>query len=320
MLDDTETRNEAATARPGADEVSPDASSTTADAPVESRDDTHDEADADASSNATADAPDSSADRDSGDEDDGTPESDADPESDASEADELDDPAQDDSPSTAIAAEDEHDATGAIARDGTPHRRRRSDPPPVVFNYADAEREPVRRRRRRSRGRAGWIVTTVLLLGLLGGAIALNWHQWETTEQWTARSDELTQINYDLGTQLAEEKATTAQLEGEIDLLSQQLATSNQRVIDLSAAKAGAEDASEFAQQQINQLTEDLTTAASVATALNRCVDGQQQLAEYLRTPDNYEPEELAEFESSVDELCATAEDASSRLREDLAE
>ncbi|WP_084040246.1 hypothetical protein [Demequina sp. NBRC 110053] len=246
--------------------------------------------------------------------DDGTPESDADPESDASEADE-DEPAP--------AALVEHSASGSVDEDGAPHRRRRSDPPPAVFNYADDEHErrrDHRRERPRRRGRAGWIATSIVLLLLLGVSVALNWHLWNTTEAWEARADELTTVNYDLGAQLSSEQATTMGLESEIELLSQQLATSNQRVLDLSAESQSAIDESTFASQQIDLLEGHLTTATSTATSLQRCVDGQQQLTQYLKTPDDYDPQELAAFEKSVSELCATAEQNQQRMLAELTE
>jgi chromosome segregation ATPase len=155
---------------------------------------------------------------------------------------------------------------------------------------------------------------------LLVVSVLLNRHLWMTTDDWEARSVALTDVNYELGEQLSREQQTTTQLESEIDLLSQQLATSNQRVVDLSASKASAEDESEYATQQIDQLTTSLSNASGVANALHRCVDGQQQLVTYLETPDNYEPEELADYAESVDQLCNAAERSSEQLREALAE
>ncbi|WP_416811421.1 hypothetical protein [Demequina sp.] len=244
--------------------------------------------------------------------DDGTPESDADPESDASDLDEVDN-LEVGAAGTLVPV-----TVGAVRDDGDLHRRRRHDPPPEVFDYAVAARRG--REPRQSGGRRGWIAASVLLFLMLGLSVALNWHLWTTAEAWEARSDELTDINYDLGDQLATEQSAGLQLESEIDLLSQQLATSNQTVIDLSAEKADALDATEYASQQIDTVTGHLTTATSVATSLQRCVDGQEQLIEYLGAPDNYDPVELAAFQKSVDELCTRAENANQRMRSELAE
>lgn len=234
--------------------------------------------------------------------DDGTPESDSDPESDASDPDEEDAPGTIVPPAPVPAT--------AVAADGRPHRRRRTDPPEPTAETASAPRGR----------RAGWIVTVVLLVLLLATSVLLNRHLWITSDQWEARAASLTEVNYDLGEQLSREEQTTTQLESEIELLTQQLATSNQRVVDLSAGKATAEDASEYARQQIEQLTASLTNASAVANALHRCADGQQQLVTYLENPDNYEPEELTEYAESVGQLCEAAERSNEQLREALAE
>ena len=234
--------------------------------------------------------------------DDGTPESDSDPESDAS------DPDEEDAPGTIVPPAPVPPV--AVASDGRPHRRRRSDPPEPSGAAAPAPRGR----------RVGWIVTVVLLILLLATSVLLNRHLWITSDQWEARSAALTDVNYDLGEQLSREEQTTTQLESEIELLTQQLATSNQRVVDLSAGKATAEDASEYARQQIEQLTASLTNASAVANALHRCADGQQQLVTYLENPDNYEPEELTEYAESVGQLCEAAERSNEQLREALAE
>ncbi|GIG54320.1 hypothetical protein [Demequina activiva] len=283
--------------RTTSDLVSDDVS-TEPDTPAPTEDEASAPAAASPASAATASSPSISA-LSAADLDDGTPESDADPESDASDSDEADEPG------TVVAP-----VPAAVAPDGRPHRRRKTDPPLPAQDH-----EPARRGRR-----AGWIVTTVLLLLLLTGSVLLNWHLWTTTDEWQARADALTDVNYDLGERLSREEQTTMQLGSEIDLLTQQLATSNQRVIDLGASKASAEDASEYASQQIDQLTTSLTNASAVANALHRCVDGQQQLVTYLENPDNYEPEELADYAQSVRQLCAAAESSNEQLREALSE
>ncbi|WP_297083449.1 hypothetical protein [uncultured Demequina sp.] len=239
--------------------------------------------------------------------DDGTPESDADPESDASEADEVDEIASA-TPEASVAAASAVATAGPTTEDGSPHRRRRSDPPPEA---------PVAAPRRR--GRAGWIAASIVLFLLLGAAVALDVHLWRTTDQWEARADELTEANYALGEELSSEQSTTMQLESEIDLLSQQLATSNQKVVDLSAEKASANDASAFANQQIDQLEGYLSQSTAVASAMQRCIDGHEQLAEYLAEPDNYEPEQLSEYASGVTQLCEAAKDSNEALRAELA-
>lgn len=179
--------------------------------------------------------------------------------------------------------------------------------------------EPRRaRRRERRRGRAGWIAATFIFFLLFGSAATLDWYLWNTTQEWEAHSTRLTQANYDLGARLAAEQQTTMQLGSEIDLLTQQLATSNQTVTDLSAEKAGAVDQSAIRQQEIEALEDTLSSAGRVANSLHRCIDEQQQLAEYLRNAEDYEPEDLEAFTTTVNELCSAAEQANDRLQEAL--
>ena len=192
--------------------------------------------------------------------------------------------------------------------DATPHRRRRTDPP---F-------EEPRRTRERRRGRAGWIAATFIFFLLFGSAATLDWYLWNTAAQWEQRANQLTEANYDLGARLSAEQQTTMQLNSEMDLLTQQLATSNQTVTDLSAEKAGAVDQSAIHLQEIEALEDNLTTAGSIANALHRCIDEQQQLENYLRDSENYEPEDLQDFSASVNDLCTRAEQANERLQSSL--
>ena len=187
-----------------------------------------------------------------------------------------------------------------------PYRRRRTDPP---------IQEP-RRRRKRRRSRAGWIAATFIFFLLFGSAATLDWYLWNTAQEWEEHARQLTEVNYDLGARLSSEQQTTMQLNSEIDLLTQQLATSNLTVTALSAEKAGAVDESAIHLQEVEALEESLTSAGSAANALQRCVDEQEQLTEYLRDAENYEPEDLEDFSNSVRDLCASAEQANERLQD----
>ncbi len=254
---------------------------------------------------------------------DGTP--DGASESDASEADESDDPASTPIvPPTNQLTRGRRRADGGIRtvrgtaadrsfRSTHPPRRRRTDEP---IDTDSMRRRPARQRSQR--GQLGWIATTVVLMLMLGGSVALDWYLWNTTEQWEERSGALTEINYDLGERLSAEQQTTLQLKSEIDLLTQQLATSNQKVTALSAEKASAVDESATYLQEIDGLEEDVSTASGVANALHRCVDGQQELVSYLSDAENYEAEELTDFSESVRALCAEAESANERFQRSL--
>ncbi|MFW2513493.1 hypothetical protein ACNI3K_06915 [Demequina sp. SO4-13] len=266
---------------------------------------------------ASAATPDDRASQDprAGYDDDGTPE--GDDESDASELDEVDDPA-----TTPIIVPEAPGGRGRrrsdLAReDRAAARHRRSDGPRARAPYDYDLDDPTPQR---VRGRRGWIAATVVFALLFGGAAALDWYLWNTTEEWEARAGMLTEANYDLGERLSSEQQTTMQLSSEIDLLTQQLATSNQKVTDLSSEKANAVDESAFYLQQIDALEGNVSSATGVANALHRCVDGQQELVTYLRDAESYEPEELADFSESVRALCDEAEAANDRLQDALSE
>ncbi|MFW7415807.1 hypothetical protein [Demequina sp. SO4-18] len=263
-------------------------------------------------------AADESAIDDSTIDDDGSP--DGDDESDASEADEIDDPATTPIPVPQAPEGRGRRRSDRIARhDARGHVRRRTDEPRARAPYDyDRDREIVDPPR--TRGRAGWIAATIVFVMLFGGAAALDYYLWNTAEEWETRAEMLTEANYDLGARLSGEQQTTMQLASEIDLLTQQLATSNQKVTDLSSEKANAVDESAFYLQQIDALEGDVSSASGVANALHRCVDGQQELVTYLRDAENYEPEELEDFSESVRELCAEAEAANDRLQNALSE
>lgn len=198
-------------------------------------------------------------------------------------------------------------------------RRHQSEERDRHEDHDDGPYEPRRtRRRERRRARAGWIAATFIFFLLFGSAATLDWYLWNTTQQWQEHAGKLTEVNYDLGAQLANEQQTTMQLNSEIDLLTQQLATSNQTVTELSAEKAGAVDQSTIRQQEIEALEESLTSAGSVANSLHRCIDELHLLTEYLRDAENYEPEDLENFTATVNELCSSAEQANERLQEAL--
>ncbi|WP_062134550.1 hypothetical protein [Demequina aestuarii] len=261
---------------------------------------------------APASAPSHTGRGDAGDADDGTPE--GEDESDASEADEIDDPASTPipppvSPATRSRSRGRRRVDGGVREVAIAQRRRRSD------GLVDREPAPGR-----TPGRRGWIAATIVFMLLFGGAAALDWYLWNTSDEWEERAGVLTDVNYDLGARLSSEQQTTLQLTSEIDLLTQQLATSNQKVTDLSSEKASAVDESAVYQQEIDALETSVSSAAGVANALHRCVDGQQELVTYLRDAENYDPEELAAFSDSVRELCAEAEGANDRLQEALNE
>lgn len=186
----------------------------------------------------------------------------------------------------------------------------------------DSDRDQVALVARRRQGTLAWIIVTVVLVALLATAGYGLWRMWDVTQAWEQRAAELTDVNYDLGATLAETQVTVLRLERDNALLSDQLSTSNQRVIELVSEKENVVDANADASQQIASLGETLETADDVAFQLNRCIEGQIQLREYLTAaladPDNHDPDELDEYATSVDTLCDGATSAYLQLAEVL--
>ena len=152
-----------------------------------------------------------------------------------------------------------------------------------------------------------WMVTAGIFFAIAATFVGLTIHLMDVAEQWEVRADDLTQINYEMGEDLVAEQETVLAQQQEMDLLNDQLSTLQQRVLDLADVVNQSDDNVATAQQQINVLVETIETGASVANSLQRCVDAQDQLAEYLSEAEEYDEDELAEFENSVDERCTAA-------------
>lgn len=177
---------------------------------------------------------------------------------------------------------------------------------------------PQRAHRRRRRRTRFWPILTISLVLLLAAAGYVIWYLWGTTEQWHQRADDLTAVNYELGQELSDTQARLSVLEGDLDLLGEQLATSNQRLLDVAAENASIIDDQAYASQQLASLADRLSSAGSVAIQLNRCIEEQRRLADYLANAEDYDPDELADYRTSVDELCEPAVSANARLQEAL--
>lgn len=194
---------------------------------------------------------------------------------------------------------------------------RQESPSPAPANDAAAQTDDAEPTRGKKRP-VGWMVTSGLLLIVAGVFIGLTVHLTDVAEQWQVRADELLEVNYALGEDLGAEQETVLTQQEQIDLLNDQLSTLQQRVLDLADVVNQSDDNVATAQQQIDQLGELIETGAAVSNALNRCVDAQDQLAEYLREAEEYDEEELAAFEDSVDERCTAAVDANSEYQASL--
>ncbi len=183
---------------------------------------------------------------------------------------------------------------------------------PVSDDAAPSDHAPMKRQRL-------WIIITALLGVLLITAGFIIYRLTDVSNQWQAQVEDVKAQNYDLGQRLADEQAKVVALQAQVDLVSEQLNTAQQRVLELADDVAQRDDNAEFYARQINDLTDVLTTAATVANSLNKCVDYQQQLIGYLTTPANYDPLEVATFQSGVVKVCDAATAANVDLQTALA-
>ena len=168
--------------------------------------------------------------------------------------------------------------------------------------------------------RAGLWFTISLLVVLLIGTSTLAAYLWHVSDEWKAQVEELTDVSYGLGADLADERETLVAAQERIDLLVDQLSTSKDTVSRLQAENARWGDDAEFAQEQITQL-EDLVAQGSAATgSLTRCIEAHDQLITYLQAPEGYAPEEIEAFRVSVVELCTEATRVATEFRTAAAE
>ncbi len=162
------------------------------------------------------------------------------------------------------------------------------------------------------------IVTIAIMTVLLIAASALVAYLWKVSDAWEARVNDLTDVSYGLGSDLADEQAALASANQSIDLLNDQLAASKDTVSRLQAENAQWGDDAAYAQEQIAALRSIIADATAVANSLNRCIEGHEQLVTYLESPDDYNPDELASFETSVTDLCTAAKDANLALQQEV--
>ncbi|PKQ14848.1 MAG: hypothetical protein CVT68_09745 [Actinobacteria bacterium HGW-Actinobacteria-8] len=184
---------------------------------------------------------------------------------------------------------------------------------PVSDGTTALDRMPVKRQRL-------WIIVTSLLGVLLITAGIIIYRLVDVSNQWEAQVEDVKAQNYDLGQRLADEQAQVIQLQAQVDLVTEQLRTAQQRVLELADDVAQRDDNAEFYARQITDLTDVLTTASAVANSLNKCVDYQQQLVGILKEPDNYLPDQVATFEAGVTKVCDAATAANVDLQTVLAQ
>ena len=183
---------------------------------------------------------------------------------------------------------------------------------PVSDGTAALDRIPVSRQRL-------WIVITSMLAVFLIVTIGLLVKTRNSALQWERQVEDVKAQNYDLGVRLADEQTQVVNLQGQNDQVSSQLKTVQQKVLDLADEKAQQGDNVEFYAREIDNLTTALSTAKSVANALDRCIEGKTQLIGYMNEADKYDPIEIVDFEASLKIKCDNAIAANVELQRVLA-
>jgi hypothetical protein len=184
---------------------------------------------------------------------------------------------------------------------------------PVLLLAGSSDTGPVMpsSRRRPSRIVVALAAGLVLLLGLSGYLVVATRAHEHASVGWRT-----------LAEHKADELATTQQdLDGatsELTAVREQLATATTRITELANEKAQIGDEVATQQQLTDYQKRIGAAAATVASALDRCVTAQQTLIGYLRDAASYASTDLARYSSDVDALCRSARDANTSLQTEL--
>ena len=175
----------------------------------------------------------------------------------------------------------------------------------------DAAGETPRRRRRPR------VLTAVLLVVALALAGTTGYF-YRTSHAWQDRASRYEAASTALGADLA---ATLRDLDGaqsELDAVRSQLATAQDRIVQLADEKAQVGDDREAQRLLADYQARVSDAAGRVALRLDVCVKGQNQLIDYLSTPDGYDKAALDQFATEVAASCTAATDANAALQTEL--
>ena len=196
-------------------------------------------------------------------------------------------------------------------RDGGQADRTAADPAATGATTAAAAAgaPPVRRRRR-------WPVV-VLSLALVA-ALGAGGYLFATARAYAERLEWTEAQARAIGTELAVTRGELDGARGEIAALQAQLTTAQERITALADEKAQIGDDREAQRQLLDYQARVSEAAGIVASALERCVQGQDQLIVYLEDAASYDPGQLAQFGADVEALCRSASEANEALQSEL--
>ncbi|ACZ30345.1 hypothetical protein Xcel_1314 [Xylanimonas cellulosilytica DSM 15894] len=207
--------------------------------------------------------------------------------------------------------------TGTASVPSAPPAQATGTAPPAATE-GTAAFEPVAPPPSRPVRRRGAVAAVVVLTVLLLAALGLAGYLWYAADSWRADSDAWQSQARAQGESVAELQTQLDATTRELGAARDQLATATQRITQLADEKAQLGDANAASQQYLDYQRRVSEAAGVVAEALGRCTDGQAQLITYLRTPEQYDPDDLERFADEVDVLCRQATDANVQLQQEL--
>ncbi len=157
-----------------------------------------------------------------------------------------------------------------------------------------------------------------LWLAVAGGFVLLAviaGYLWWVSDRWQVEAEEQRAAYSDAIVERdriqAEHEETQQQLDqasASLTSTQQELATANQRLDALATEKAQATDRQAIATQVAQQ-------AATVASALQQCIDGQGALIGFLTAPaGTYDPTQIVAYAQQVQAVCTQAKAANDQL------
>lgn len=182
------------------------------------------------------------------------------------------------------------------------------DGPPTL---EDLEAASLPRHRRQP-----WALLTVSIL--LALTLGLATYLLLTTRAYERRGAAWESAARTTGAQLTQTRADLDGTVSELAATRDQLSTAQARITQLADEKAQLGDDSALQRQLADYQSRISTAAGNVATALNTCIDGQNQLIGYLQNPSAYNPTDLARFEANVTTVCGNATAANATLQREL--
>ncbi len=169
------------------------------------------------------------------------------------------------------------------------------------------------------------IRVTAAVLGLtLVATGVLAAYLYQSARDWRDQANGYLGTARDLGAELAQSRSDLAGARSELEAVREQLATAHERITELADEKAQIGDEREATRQLVDYQKRISDAAGQVALKLDQCVQGQQELIGYQqRVADDptaaLPPDQLAEFQASVEAFCQAASAANISLQRELA-